>query len=264
MKKLHIIKIGGRVIEDDLAMKKFLLETSNLPGPYILVHGGGSMATEMARKVGIPQQMVEGRRITDAETLRITVMVYAGWINKQLVAGLQSMGTDAIGLSGADMNCISASLRKKEGVDYGFAGDLNGKSVNGERFKSFLEMGLTPVVCAITHDGEGQLLNTNADTLASAIAAQMSRFYKVQLNYCFEKQGVMRDIRDEQSVIPLLTMSEYSHLKNSGNIHSGMIPKLDNAFLALQKGVEKVIIAEAGAIENIIQNKPHHGTELCA
>jgi acetylglutamate kinase len=262
MNKLQVIKIGGRVIEDESSMNKFIREIANLSDPCILVHGGGSMTTELALKLKIPQQLVEGRRVTDADTLKIAVMVYAGWINKQLVAGLQAMGTDAIGLSGADMNCISSTLRKKEGVDYGFAGDLNEKSVNGERFKSLLEIGFTPVVCSITHDGKGQLLNTNADTLASAIASEMSRFCEVQLNYCFEKQGVMRDMTDKGSVIPQLTKSEYSHLKNSGCIHSGMIPKLDNAFLALEKGVEKVIIAEAGAIENIIQNKPHHGTEL--
>jgi len=262
MKALHIIKIGGKVIDSDTDLKRFLGQLASLSSPFILIHGGGQMATRLAEQMGIPQQLVEGRRITDESTLKVATMVYAGLINKQLVASLQAQGVDAIGLSGADMNCVSATLRQKGGIDYGFAGDLNPGSVNGQKFQALLEQGFIPVVCAITHDGKGQLLNTNADTLASSIASAMSPYYSVQLNYFFEKQGVLRDAGDERSIIPVLGKEEYLHLKNTGSIHSGMIPKLDNAFRAMQDGVSRVIIADAQALPHIIQNTTHHGTEL--
>ncbi len=262
MKRIQIIKIGGQILDDAVRLDNFLKELSLFSSPFILVHGGGRKATELASKLGVPQKMVDGRRITDGETLDIATMVYAGLINKQLVAGLQALGTDAIGLSGADMNCIQASIRDKARMDYGFVGDLGCDSVNSSRFRMLLEAGLIPVVCAITHDKNAQLLNTNADTIASSIAIALSLFYEVQLNYCFEKNGVLGNLEDELSLIPLLYQSEYIRLKGTGSIHSGMIPKLDNAFKALQDGVKAVKIGEASAIRHLVQNNKHYGTKL--
>jgi acetylglutamate kinase len=262
MKRIQIIKIGGEILDDVLRLDAFLKELACFSSPFVLVHGGGRKATGLASKLGVPQKMVDGRRITDGETLDIATMVYAGLINKQLVARLQALGTDAIGLSGADMNCIQASIRDKALMDYGFVGDLGSDSVKSSRFQMLLEAGLIPVVCAITHDKNGQLLNTNADTIACAIAIALSLFYEVQLNYCFGKNGVLGNPADEQSLIPHLSQTEYLRLKCTGSIHSGMIPKLDNAFKALQEGVKAVRIGEAGAIRHLVQNNKHYGTEL--
>jgi acetylglutamate kinase len=257
MEPLQIIKIGGNIIEDAVALNSFLKQFSSLPSRKILVHGGGKSATELAGKLGVPQTLVAGRRITDAETLKIITMVYGGWINKDIVARLQSFQCNAIGVSGADANLISAEKRNHPSIDYGFAGDLNANSIDTKIIQLFLENQLTPVFNAITHNGKGQLLNTNADTIAAALAIALSPFYKTSLVYCFEKKGVLSDLQDEDSCMATLNKSGFNELKNSGTIQKGMIPKLDNAFHALDSGVPFIRICSA---ENIFE--PFTGTAI--
>ncbi|MFD0798854.1 acetylglutamate kinase [Maribacter chungangensis] len=240
MKKLSIIKIGGNVIENKQELSTFLKLFAKLDGLKILVHGGGKLATQLATKLGIQSKMVAGRRITDAETLEVITMVYAGLANKNIVAQLQAHKCNAIGLSGADGNMIQAHKRPVTEIDYGFAGDVD--DVNKNIISKLLKADLTPVFCAMTHDGEGQLLNTNADTIASEIAIAMSAFYETTLYYCFEKKGVLQNIKDEDSVISQINNRSYTKLLNEGIIVDGMIPKIDNCFYAVERGVEKVCI----------------------
>ncbi len=263
MKKLYIIKIGGNIIDNPIALEKFLMDFSKMQGLKILVHGGGKVASEFAKKMGVSQAMVNGRRITDAETLKITTMVYAGLINKQIVALLQSQHMDAIGLCGADANIIKSSKREVADIDYGFVGDVLSSSINSNLLSVFLEMNLVPVFSAITHDGNGQLLNTNADSIASVLAVALSDKYNVQLNYCFEKNGVLENIEDENSVIKTITKTKYKQLLQTGIISKGMIPKLDSAFSAIQQGVCSVVIANADELINTTKNE-HAGTTLIA
>ncbi len=243
MDKLTIVKIGGNIIDDAAASMAFLKSFSSLPGFKILVHGGGKLATALGLQLGVPQQLVDGRRITDAATLKIATMVYAGLINKNVVAQLQAFGCNAIGLSGADGNAVRAHKRKTETVDYGFAGDVD--EVNSAMLKTLLAAGFTPVLCAITHDGKGQLLNTNADSIAQETAKALAAFFSVSLFYTFEKAGVLRNAADDASVIKIITPNTYCTLKNEGAIFAGMIPKLDNAFAALAAGVQKIVIGKA-------------------
>jgi acetylglutamate kinase len=264
MTKIYIVKIGGNVIDDPIALEKFLGNFSQITGPKILVHGGGKLATDLAKQLNVPQELINGRRITNAETLKITTMVYAGLINKQIVASLQSKDVNAIGLSGADGNSIRSSKRKTAEIDYGFVGDLNAKSVNADFIAALLKLNITPVFSAITHDGAGQLLNTNADTISSALAVALSERYEVQLNYCFEKKGVLKNVEDEDSVIERITPQDYKELLNKGIISKGMIPKLDNAFEALQKGVKSVVIAHSNDLLNTTHENEHAGTKLIA
>ncbi|MGV3656617.1 MAG: acetylglutamate kinase [Chitinophagaceae bacterium] len=252
MEKLYVVKIGGNIIDDAQKLKGFLDVFASIKAPKLLVHGGGKLATAMAAQLGIEQQLVDGRRITDAETLKIVTMVYAGFINKNIVASLQSNGTDAIGISGADGNIIKAHKRSNAGIDYGFVGDVD--SVNAKRLFFLLQQGITPVVCPITHDGSGQLLNTNADTIAQEIAKSLSKDYGVQLIYSFEKAGVLLNAEDESTVIKTINPPYYHQLKEEGKIFAGMIPKLDNAFAALQSGVQKVIIGRAEQLHQLIEN----------
>ncbi|MCR5886850.1 acetylglutamate kinase [Hymenobacter sp. J193] len=242
---LKIFKIGGGIIDDERQLRQFLRELAQVPGRKLLVHGGGKGASQMLRDLGIEPQMVEGRRITDAATLDIVTMFYAGKTNKQVVSLLQAEGVNALGLSGADGNAIRAVKRPVKDIDYGFVGDLPVDAVNAELIGQLLEMHLTPVFCAITHDGAGQLLNTNADTIASTLAQALAVQYEVELHFCFEKDGVLRDIKDEASVIPQITAAEYQQLKAEGVIAAGMVPKLDSAFAALEAGVERVVIENA-------------------
>lgn len=265
MKPLYVIKIGGNVIDDEDKLKGFLNDFSSLDGCKILIHGGGKIATKLAEDLGIKSRMVEGRRVTDAESLKVVAMVYAGLINKNIVARLQSLSCNAIGLAGADGNMIKAKKRplKKvngEDVDYGFVGDLDENSVNAGSIHKLLDAGFVPVFSAITHDGFGQLLNTNADTIASVIAVSMSGHYETSLVYCFEKSGVLRDVNDENSVIKSIDPERYTELKNEGVINDGMIPKLDNAFDAISKGVKEVCIGKADALPLLDQQK--FGTRL--
>ena len=236
--KLSIIKIGGNIIEDDTSLNVFLKLFSNLEGKKILVHGGGKSATAMASKLGIESKMVNGRRITDKETLEVITMVYGGLVNKNMVAKLQALQIDAIGLTGADINSIKSNKRQVTNIDYGFVGDV--KEVASNSIDRLIKANFTPVFCAITHDGNGQLLNTNADTIASKVAIGMSKKYDTTIYYCFELNGVLRDINDQNSVIKYLNINTYNKLLKDGNIADGMLPKLENCFDALKNGVSKV------------------------
>lgn len=256
--KLYIIKIGGNIVDSEKGLEAFLKKFAALDGYKILVHGGGKMATRVAEAMEIPQQMKDGRRITDAETLKIVTMVYAGLINKNIVAQLQQYHCNAIGLSGADGNIIRAKKREKGTIDYGFAGDV--EEVNTALLIKMMELGLTPVLAPITHNKGGQLLNTNADTIAAETATSLSASYEVTLVYGFEKPGVLMDANDENSVIPVLDKTKYKRYTEEKIITEGMIPKLDNAFAALEKGVKKVIIGKATNPEALLNG--HAGTTI--
>jgi acetylglutamate kinase len=271
MKSLQVIKIGGNVIDNPESLQQFIADFAMLQGPKILVHGGGKIATKLAEDLGIKSKMLEGRRITDGESLKVVTMVYAGLINKNIVAGLQSENCNAIGLSGADGNMIRATRRLPqkvlsggedlgEAVDYGFVGDLDESSIDRKGLYKLLEAGFTPVFSAITHDGKGQLLNTNADTIASAISIAMSVEYETSLIFCFEKAGVLMDVEDESSVIKSIDQHYYNELKLQGIINDGMIPKMDNAFEAINKGLKEVYIGKAEALPTL--SNGNFGTRL--
>ncbi|WP_273568179.1 acetylglutamate kinase [Maribacter halichondriae] len=245
--KLAIVKIGGNVIENKTELSKFLLLFSKIDGAKILVHGGGKKATEILKKMGIVPKMVGGRRITDAESLEVVVMVYAGLTNKNIVAELQANKCNAIGLSGVDGNTIQAHKRFVKDIDYGFAGDVDG--INSETISSLLNSGLVPVFCALTHDGKGQLLNTNADTIASELAIGMSENYETTLYYCFERKGVLMDINDDESVVKHIDSESYKKLLDEKIIADGMLPKMENCFHALNKNVDKVCIGDISMLD---------------
>jgi acetylglutamate kinase len=253
---LFVIKIGGNIIDDASKLKKFLQQFTDIPGKKILVHGGGKLATQLAKDLGIAQEMVEGRRVTDAATLKIVTMVYAGFINKNIVAQLQSNGNNAIGFTGADANLIKAHKRlssASKGIDYGYVGDID--EVNTAAIEPLLAQNIAIVVAPITHDGNGQLLNTNADTIAQSIATAMGSNYEVSLLYCFEKNGVLLDANDDNSVITTINPAYFKQLKEDQLIFAGMIPKLENAFTALERGVGKVIIGKAESILDLVNAK---------
>lgn len=245
---LKIVKIGGGIINDEGALYSFLKDFSELEGPKLMVHGGGKKATEISEAMGLTPKMIAGRRVTDEAALEVVTMVYAGLLNKKITAQLQKLNCNALGLSGADANCIVAHKRMVTDVDYGFAGDVD--AINSEFIKVLLQNAVTPVFCAITHDKNGQLLNTNADTIASEIAIAMSNSYEVVLNYVFELKGVLENIEDENSVIQYINLKKYEQLIESGIISEGMVPKLHNCFNALKKGVQKVNIGDASLIKN--------------
>ncbi|MFV0564315.1 MAG: acetylglutamate kinase [Flavobacteriaceae bacterium] len=238
MEKLSIVKIGGNIIEDDAALNDFLTLFSNVEGKKILVHGGGKRATHIASKLGIESQMVNGRRITDAQTLEVITMVYGGLVNKNIVAKLQALGINAIGLTGADANSIISVKRPVKEVDFGFVGDV--EHVNYQAVNKLIATDFTPVFCAITHDGNGQLLNTNADTITSQVAIGMSALYETSIYYCFELNGVLEDINDKTSVIKHIDTKLYKTLLEQGIIADGMLPKLENCFQALSHGVKTI------------------------
>ncbi len=271
MKSLYVIKIGGNVIDDPESLKNFLFDFAELKGHKILIHGGGKIASKLSEDLGIKPQLIQGRRVTDGESLKVVTMVYAGLINKNIVAGLQQHKCNAIGLSGADGNMIRATRRLPqkalssgedlgEAVDYGFVGDLDDSSVDTKAVHKLLEADFTPVFSAITHDGEGQLLNTNADTIASVLAVSMAKLYDTSLIYCFEKAGVLSDIKDEGSRISSIDPQYYSELKRQGIISDGMIPKLDNAFEAIRNGLKEVCIGKADALSQL--KEKNFGTRL--
>lgn len=256
MKPITIIKIGGNIIDDPKAMKQFLKDFSAIRSPKILVHGGGKLATELSTKLGIKTQMVEGRRVTDAETLKVATMVYAGWINKSITASLNAKNKKAIGLCGADISIIPSSKRKKGKVNYGFVGDVIQKKTNAKALKKLLKQGMVPIIAPITSDSKGQLLNTNADTIASSLAIGLAKTSKVKLVYCFEKSGVLKG----KKVISTIDPHQYTTLKNQNIVSAGMIPKLDNAFSAAQNGVGEVIIGKANKLNQLL--KSNGGTRI--
>lgn len=251
MKKLSILKIGGKVIDQQAELDLVLQQFSKIKGPKILVHGGGQKASVLAKRLAIPVQMLEGRRVTDKATLDIVTMVYAGLINKQIISNLQKSDINALGLSGADLNSIKASKRKVQQHDFGFAGDI--EAVNTSAINMLLKQKIVPVFCAITHDQKGQLLNTNADTIASNLAIALSPFYKVKLIFHFDKKGVLKSPDDDDSVIKKIAKKGYKKFKNKGIIKNGMIPKIDNAFHALDHNVHQVIICGTNS----------KGTKIC-
>lgn len=250
MAKLFVIKIGGNIIDDEKKLSSFLEAFAAIDNKKILVHGGGKLATKMAEKMKVEQKLIDGRRITDAETLKIVTMVYAGYVNKNIVAQLQRFECNAMGLCGVDGDTILAHKRKHPAIDFGYVGDVD--AVNVPLLKNLLEQNLSLVFAPITHDMGGQLLNTNADTIAQEIAKALSSEYEVKLIYSFEKAGVLLDADDERTVIKNIDPSYYKQLKEKEKIFAGMIPKLDNAFAALNSGVNEVIIGKAENLEELI------------
>jgi acetylglutamate kinase len=251
-KRLSIIKIGGNIVDNPDALDKFLSDFNRLSGLKVLIHGGGVIATKMADQLGIETRKVQGRRITDSRTLNLVTMVYAGLINKNIVALLQKIGCNAIGLSGADANCIPSVRRSPEPIDFGFVGDPDPMNVNSGFIANLLENNVIPVFCAITHDGKGSLLNTNADTIAYSVATALSEKFKTILYYCFEKEGVLMDINDPESLIDKINLDNFNDLIQQGVIADGMIPKLQNSFNAISQGVSEVIILHA---KNLLSGK---------
>lgn len=245
--KLTIVKVGGKIVEEADTLSQLLADFSAIPGYKLLVHGGGRSATKIAAQLGIESKMVDGRRITDAETLKVVTMVYGGLVNKNIVAGLQAKGVNAVGLTGADMNVIRSVKRPVKEIDYGYVGDV--KHVDAEVLVSLISRGVVPVMAPLTHDGEGNMLNTNADTIAGEMAKALAEAFDVTLIYCFEKKGVLRDAEDEDSVIPVITPDLFKKYVDEGVIQGGMIPKLENSFSAVEAGVSQVVITLASAID---------------
>jgi acetylglutamate kinase len=256
--RLNVIKIGGNVVDSPAMLQLFLQNIAKHPTPSVIIHGGGKIATQMAEKMNIPQTMIDGRRITDEATLDIVTMVYAGLLNKKIVSKLHSLGRTAVGLSGADGNVVLAKKRVHPTLDYGYVGDV--QSVNGQFLQNIIDQNLTPVLCAITHDSQGQLLNTNADTIAQEVAVALAAYFDVSLIFTFEKRGVLLNVDDEESVIKELTRAAYSKHVELGAIHSGMIPKLDNAFKAIDDGVKSVKIGKAEQLTQILNDE--EGTKI--
>jgi acetylglutamate kinase len=251
--KLFVIKIGGNVIDDEKNLSAFLKNFAVIPGLKILIHGGGKIATKIGDKLGIESKYFDGRRITDEATIDLVTMVYGGLVNKKIVAKLQSLNCNAIGLTGADANIIPATKRPvtKQGIDFGFAGDLDSSKLKAQSFKLLLQADFIPIIAPLTHDGKGQILNTNADTIASSIAVALSKLYDVRLVYCFEKKGVLENVNDENSAIRLITKDIYQQLKKDNKLFDGILPKIDNAFAAIDSGVQEVLIGHA---DDVLQN----------
>ena len=254
--KITVVKVGGAVVEDELQLSSLLRDFIAIKGRKVLVHGGGRRATKVAAALGVETKMVNGRRITDADMLEVVTMVYGGLVNKNIVARLQAQGINALGLTGADMNVIRSHKRPvKDGVDFGFVGDVD--EADGEMLQTLIEEGVTPVMAPLTHDGKGNLLNTNADTIAAETAKALADYYDVTLIYSFEKKGVLRNPDDDNSVIPVITREDFQRYVADGTVAGGMIPKLENAFDAIDAGVSRVIITLATAIDG------KSGTTIC-
>lgn len=247
--KLTIIKVGGKIVEEPESLAELLADFSKINGFKLLVHGGGRSATKMAEDLGITTTMVDGRRITDDDMLRVVTMVYGGLVNKTITAKLQGMGIDAIGMTGADMDIIRSHKRPAGKVDYGWVGDVD--RVNGEALATLLRAGIVPVIAPLTHDGQGHLLNTNADTMAGETACGLARIFDVTLVYCFEKAGVLRDEDDDDSVIPVIDPGMFERLKADGTVTGGMLPKIENALKAVADGVAEVVITRASSLDDL-------------
>ena len=246
MEKLTLIKVGGKIVEEPDTLQALLRDFAAIEGRKLLVHGGGRSATKLAEQLGIPSRMVNGRRITDADTLRVVTMVYGGLVNKNIVAGLQALGVDALGMTGADLNILRSDKRPVKDVDYGYVGDV--KEARGDMLARLIADGVVPVLAPLTHDGQGHILNTNADTVAQTIAVGMSQAYETELVFCFEKRGVLMNVDDDNSVIPEITPERFAELKAAGVVADGMLPKLENAFRAIDNGVKSVVICSAEAV----------------
>jgi len=256
MENLTVIKVGGKVVEDENSLQKLLADFNAIKGLKVLIHGGGNIDTALADKMGLQVEMVNGRRVTSAEMLNIVVMVYGGLVNKKVVAGLQALGCNALGLTGADLNIIRAVKRPVKEVDYGFVGDVI--SVNTDALAKLLSHGFIPVIAPLTHDLNGQMLNTNADDITNAVAKALSRHFQVKLVFCFDKKGVLKNVNDEKSLISKITKDEFINLANKQVINAGMIPKLENGFASLESGVKQVFITDV----NGIGKENPGGTEL--
>jgi acetylglutamate kinase len=255
MEKLFVIKIGGNVIDDETALQSFLKNFAEIKGAKILVHGGGKIATKIGDKLGIQSNYINGRRITDEATIDLVTMVYGGLVNKKVVAKLQSMNCNAIGLTGADANIIPAVKRPVKEIDYGFVGDIDSSKLKVENLELLLKNNITPIIAPLTHDGNGQMLNTNADTITSTLAVALSKNYNVRLIYCFEKKGVLENVDDDNSVINLITKEKYQQLLNEKKLFDGILPKIDNAFDAINNGVKEVLIGDAkDLLQNVTEN----------
>lgn len=248
MEKITIVKVGGAIVEDNEQLAQLLTDFAAIPGKKVLVHGGGRRATKVAAALGIESKMVNGRRITDAQMLEVVTMVYGGLVNKNLVAKLQAKGVNALGLTGVDMDVIHSHKRPvKDGVDFGYVGDV--ERANGKMLQTLIQEGITPVMAPLTHDGNGNILNTNADTIASETAKALAPYYDVTLIYSFEKKGVLSNPDDDNSVIPVITRADFEKYQADGTIGGGMIPKIENALAAVDAGVKEVIITLATAID---------------
>ncbi|MCI1282307.1 MAG: acetylglutamate kinase [Prevotella sp.] len=255
MEKITIVKVGGAVVEDPLQLSQLLKDFAAIDGYKVLVHGGGRRATKIAASLGIESKMVNGRRITDKDMLEVVTMVYGGLVNKNIVARLQALGVNALGLTGADMDVIRSHKRPlKDGIDFGYVGDVD--HVDGKRLSQLIQLGVIPVMAPLTHDGKGNILNTNADTIASETAKALAPYYKVTLIYSFEKKGVLSNPEDDDSVIPVITHDDFARYKADGTVAGGMLPKLENAFAAIDAGVKEVVITLATAIDG------KHGTMI--
>lgn len=254
MEKLTLIKVGGKIVEEPDTLQQLLRDFSSIEGHKVLVHGGGRSATKIASQLGIESQMVNGRRITDAEMLKVVTMVYGGLVNKNIVAGLQSLQVNALGLTGADMNIMRSDKRPVKDVDYGFVGDV--KEVNADVLASLIQQGIVPVLAPLTHDKQGHMLNTNADTIAGEAAKALAKYFDVTLMFCFEKKGVLLNEDNDESVIPEIDRASFQKYVAEGIIQGGMIPKLENAFQAIDAGVKEVIITQASEIHK------HTGTHV--
>ena len=249
MEKLTIVKVGGKICENPTSLNALLSDFASIEGNKLLVHGGGRLATAMAERLGIETKMVDGRRITDDQMLEVVTMVYGGLVNKRIVAGLQARGVNALGMTGADMNILLSHKRPVKTVDYGWVGDVD--RADGVALKSLISQGVVPVIAPLTHDGKGNILNTNADTMAGETAKALASLFDVTLVFCFEKEGVLRDENDDHSVIPVINRALYAELKEQGIVSGGMLPKLDNAFATLDTGVKEVIITKADNLRNL-------------
>ena len=249
MEKLTIVKVGGKICENPTSLNALLSDFASIEGNKLLVHGGGRLATAMAERLGIETKMVDGRRITDDQMLEVVTMVYGGLVNKRIVAGLQARGVNALGMTGADMNILLSHKRPVKTVDYGWVGDVD--RADGAALKSLISQGVVPVIAPLTHDSKGNILNTNADTMAGETAKALASLFDVTLAFCFEKEGVLRAENDDHSVIPVINRALYAELKEQGIVSGGMLPKLDNAFATLDAGVKEVIITKADNLRNL-------------
>ncbi|GEO09684.1 acetylglutamate kinase [Segetibacter aerophilus] len=251
MQELFVIKIGGNVIDSEAGLQSFLKDFAAIEGNKILIHGGGKIATKMGEQLGIESKYINGRRVTDDATIDLVTMVYGGLVNKKIVAQLQSLGCNAIGLTGADGNIIPATKRPVKEVDFGWVGDVESSKLKVESLKLLLDSGLVPAFAPLTHDGQGHILNTNADTVASSLAVALSYMYDVRLIYCFEKKGVLENVDDDESVIKIINKKTYQQLLSEQKLFAGILPKIDNAFAAIDAGVKEVLVGDAN---DLIQN----------